>query len=58
MAADKKIVQYGQVERVYIDRDRSGSIPVFVKFTSHLSALRVSRPTIMFKETKLRFSRL
>ncbi|KAI5307470.1 hypothetical protein KEM55_008205 [Ascosphaera atra] len=33
--------KYGRVERVYIDRNTSqSSIPVFVKFTSQLSALR------------------
>jgi splicing factor 45 len=37
--------QYGRVERVYIDRN--GAAPkVFVKFTSQLSALRVSRSRI------------
>ncbi|KAI9811657.1 MAG: hypothetical protein M1827_005406 [Pycnora praestabilis] len=32
--------KYGRVERVFIDRSSSGSAPVFVKFTSQLSALR------------------
>lgn len=34
--------QYGRVERVFIDRSNPASAPVFVKFTSQLSALRVS----------------
>lgn len=34
--------KYGRVERVFIDQTAEGSIPVFVKFTSPLSALRVS----------------
>lgn len=34
--------QYGRVERVYIDRNSENKVPVFVKFTSQLSALRVS----------------
>lgn len=33
---------YGVVERLYIDRSKSGQEPVFVKFTSELSAYRVS----------------
>ncbi|MCJ1308442.1 hypothetical protein MMC25_002095 [Agyrium rufum] len=32
--------KYGRVERVFIDRNAEGSIPVFVQFTSELSALR------------------
>lgn len=32
--------KYGLVERVFIDRDAAGDVPVFVKFTSQLSALR------------------
>ncbi|OJD12285.1 hypothetical protein AJ78_07097 [Emergomyces pasteurianus Ep9510] len=32
--------KYGRVERVFIDRNSTGKIPVFVKFTSQLSALR------------------
>ncbi|KAK2793550.1 hypothetical protein FQN52_001136 [Onygenales sp. PD_12] len=32
--------KYGRVERVFIDRNSAGRIPVFVKFTSQLSALR------------------
>ncbi|PGH16425.1 hypothetical protein AJ79_01756 [Helicocarpus griseus UAMH5409] len=32
--------KYGRVERVFIDRNSKGTIPVFVKFTSQLSALR------------------
>lgn len=35
-------LQYGRVERVFIDRNSEGQVPVFVKFTSQLSALRVS----------------
>jgi hypothetical protein len=34
--------KYGRVERVFIYRDSSGPVPVFVKFTAQLSALRVS----------------
>ncbi|KAK2739110.1 hypothetical protein FQN57_006676 [Myotisia sp. PD_48] len=33
-------LQYGRVERLYIDHNREGNIPVFVKFTNQLSALR------------------
>lgn len=33
--------QYGRVERVFIDRGDASKAPVFVKFTSQLSALRV-----------------
>lgn len=33
--------QYGRVERVFIDRSDASKAPVFVKFTSQLSALRV-----------------
>jgi splicing factor 45 len=36
------VSQYGRVERVYVDRNQSASVPVFVKFTNQLSALRVS----------------
>jgi len=36
--------QYGRVERVYIDRHGHPPAKVFVKFTSQLSALRVSSP--------------
>ncbi|KAF3491998.1 uncharacterized protein GIQ15_01515 [Arthroderma uncinatum] len=32
--------KYGRVERVYIDRDSKEKIPVFIKFTNQLSALR------------------
>ncbi|KAF2840816.1 hypothetical protein M501DRAFT_990768 [Patellaria atrata CBS 101060] len=32
--------KYGMVERIYIDRTAKGQIPVFVKFTSVMSALR------------------
>ncbi|KAL2788097.1 hypothetical protein BJX66DRAFT_266285 [Aspergillus keveii] len=32
--------KYGRVERVYVSRDSGGPIPVFVKFTNQLSALR------------------
>ncbi|GES62634.1 G-patch DNA repair protein [Aspergillus terreus] len=32
--------KYGNVERVYISRDSAAPIPVFVKFTNQLSALR------------------
>ncbi|MCJ1390073.1 hypothetical protein MMC18_002931 [Xylographa bjoerkii] len=32
--------KYGRVERVFIDRSNPASAPVFVKFTSQLSALR------------------
>ncbi|MCJ1243415.1 hypothetical protein MMC30_000612 [Trapelia coarctata] len=32
--------KYGRVERVFIDRSNAASAPVFVKFTSQLSALR------------------
>lgn len=35
------ILQYGRVERVFIDRNDSNSPRVFVNFTSQLSALRV-----------------
>lgn len=35
-------LKYGTVERVYIHRDSGDTAPVFVKFTSQLSALRVS----------------
>lgn len=34
--------QYGNVERVFIARDSEPPVPVFVKFTNQLSALRVS----------------
>lgn len=33
--------KYGRVERVFIDRSNRSKAPVFVKFTSQLSALRV-----------------
>ena len=33
-------MQYGVVERVYIDRHGAGPAKVFVKFTSQLSGLR------------------
>ena len=33
--------KYGRVERVYIDRGKPASPPVYIKFTSQLSALRV-----------------
>lgn len=36
------LVQYGNVERVFISRDSQPPVPVFVKFTNQLSALRVS----------------
>ncbi|DAA73730.1 TPA_exp: putative G-patch DNA repair protein (Drt111) [Trichophyton benhamiae CBS 112371] len=32
--------KYGRVERVYIDRNSKDRIPVFIKFTNQLSALR------------------
>ncbi|KAL5363647.1 hypothetical protein BJX96DRAFT_167654 [Aspergillus floccosus] len=32
--------KYGNVERVYVSRDSAAPIPVFVKFTNQLSALR------------------
>lgn len=35
-------VQYGNVERVFIPRDSQPPVPVFVKFTNQLSALRVN----------------
>ena len=35
------ILQYGRVERVFVDRNDSNSPRVFVNFTSQLSALRV-----------------
>jgi splicing factor 45 len=35
-------LQYGTVERVFIARDAENPVPVFVKFVSPLSALRVS----------------
>ena len=35
------IEQYGRVERVYIDQTAETTVPVFIKFTSQLSALRV-----------------
>ena len=38
---DLTILQYGRVERVFIDRNGSDNPRVFVKFTSQLSALRV-----------------
>lgn len=34
--------QYGRVERVFISRESGPPVPVFVKFTNQLSALRVS----------------
>jgi len=34
---------YGVVERLFIDRSKPGNEPVFVKFTSALSAFRVSK---------------
>ena len=34
--------QYGRVERVFIDQTALDNAPVFIKFTSQLSALRVS----------------
>ncbi|EEH08766.1 conserved hypothetical protein [Histoplasma capsulatum G186AR] len=37
---DECAEKYGRVERVFIDRNSPGKIPVFVKFTSQLSALR------------------
>ncbi|ODH50063.1 hypothetical protein GX48_03868 [Paracoccidioides brasiliensis] len=37
---DECAEKYGRVERVFIDRNATGTIPVFVKFTSQLSALR------------------
>lgn len=37
-----KKLQYGRVERVYIDR-QSAPAKVFVKFTNQLSALRVCK---------------
>ena len=45
--------QYGRVERVYVSRDSGPPMPVFVKFTNQLSALRVSficlrEPTRLF----------
>lgn len=41
--ANVHALQYGRVERVFIHRQNtSGSAPVFVKFVSQLSALRVS----------------
>ena len=33
--------KYGRVERVFIDRNNPSKAPVFIKFTSQLSALRV-----------------
>ena len=36
-------IQYGRVERVFIDRADPTAATVFVKFTAELSALRVSR---------------
>lgn len=38
---DFDVYQYGRVERVYIDRSIHEKTPVFIKFTSQLSALRV-----------------
>lgn len=39
--------KYGRVERVFIDRrSGGGSLPVFVKFSNELSALRVSCPVL------------
>ncbi|EEP80715.1 conserved hypothetical protein [Uncinocarpus reesii 1704] len=32
--------KYGRVERVFVDRNSEGQVPVFVKFTNQLSALR------------------
>lgn len=32
--------QYGRVERVFISRESGPPVPVFVKFTNQLSALR------------------
>lgn len=39
----ESMAAYGHVERLYIDRAKTGKEPVFVKFTSSLSAYRVSR---------------
>jgi splicing factor 45 len=36
--------KYGRVERVYISRESGPPVPVFVKFTNQLSALRVGLP--------------
>ena len=38
------LVQYGRVERLYIDIP---SRRVFIKFTDQVSALRVSLPTLL-----------
>ena len=42
--------KYGRVERVFIDRSSTSEVPVFVKFTSELSALRVSLSSILLLE--------
>lgn len=50
--------KYGNVERVYIAREMAGSVPVFVKFTSPLSALRVSSEFSEFEASMLRLTRI
>ncbi|KAL5342534.1 hypothetical protein BJX70DRAFT_292935 [Aspergillus crustosus] len=42
ISSTSNAVQYGRVERVYISRDSAPPVPVFIKFTNQLSALRVS----------------
>ena len=50
--------KYGRVERVFIDRSKTSEIPVFVKFTSQLSALRVRRCSRTILASKLISCRL
>ena len=50
--------QYGRVERVFIDRSDAPKAPVFVKFTSQLSALRVGHILGMLWDSMLTSIRL
>lgn len=50
--------QYGRVERVFIDRSDASKAPVFVKFTSQLSALRVCSIRGVFLDSALTRCRL
>lgn len=45
--------QYGRVERVFVDRNDAARASVFVKFTSQLSALRVSLATFVYAYSML-----
>ena len=45
-----KLMQYGRVERVYIDRSSREHPPVFIHFTSQLSALRVGRQVRIYND--------